>query len=279
MTVLAALAVACSSLDNTYELSPDNADLTWRGDYDRANHHMIYTGEWAGCGWWFGDDSLKPAADFSEYDQLIVSVDNVVGDSVNLYLNARYTKTDVISSGTAPVVHGQATLRIDLDSCAKSHVLEVYVMSKSPCELTLKSAMLKKPTKYGKPRELKSEGGFIDASEFNGYSDNALISFNFYAEGDMTYIDESGNLANMNNWGIGYVRSCADLSESTYPGRSIILKKIGEQSYQCYLGDIRYMLGLKDNSGRYGLCWMVWSGGNLTDVHTINATICEAKKR
>lgn len=263
--------------NNRYILNLDQANLTWRGEYDSITHHMHYTGDWSGCGWWFGDDSIQPAADFSGYDQLVVSVDSVVGDSVNLYLNARYTTTDLLSSETSPIVNGKTTLRLDLDPNNKSHIYEIYVMSKYPCDLTFKSAMLKKATKYGAPKELKVNDGFIDASEFDGYSDDALISFNYYAGGEMTYVSDSGLVETMNNWGIGYVRSSADLIEAVCPGRRIILKKIGEQSFQCLLGDIRYMLELQDENGERGLCWMVWTGGNITDVHTINVTICEAK--
>ena len=278
LTSVVALFVACSSSDNKpYILDPDEANLTWRGEYDTATHHMHYTGEWSGCGWWFGDDKIQPAADFSDYDQLVVSVDSAVGDSLFLYLNARYTKTSVISSGTAPIVNGRATLRLDLDPNGKSNILEVYVMSKYPCDLTIKSAMFKKATKYGAPRELKASDGFIDASEFDGYSDDALVSFNYYAGGEMTHVSDSGTIEPMNNWGIGYIRSSADLIEAVCPGRRIILKTIGEQSFQCLLGDIRYMLELQDKNGERGLCWMVWTGGNITEVHTINATICEAK--
>ena len=143
--------------------------------------------------------------------------------------------------------------------------------------MTIKSAMFKKATKYRSPHELKDNDGFIEASEFDGYSDDALISFNYYAGGEMTYVSDSGLIETMNNWGIGYVRSSADLIEAVCPGRNIILKTIGEQSFQCLLGDIRYMLDLQDNNGERGICWMVWTGGNVTEVHPINVTICEAK--
>lgn len=277
---VAVIAVACSSpkTDNLkrLELSLDGVNLTWRGEYDNQTHRMDYTDEWSGCGWWFGDDIIKPAANFDEYDQLVVEVNNVSPDTVPLYLNIRYTTTSVITSETAPIVKGRSKLRLDLDPKHKSHIHEIYVMSKHPCTLTMKSAMLKEATKYGPPHELKSKDGYIEASEFDGYSDEALISFNYYAGGEMTYTAESGNVEPMNNWGIGYVRSNADLVEAKCPGLHIILKKIGEQSFQCLLGDIRYMLELKDPYGERGLRWLVWTGGNLTDVHMINATISEA---
>ena len=275
LTAVAIVIVSCSFGSRQHALSPDGANLTWRGEYDPATHRMIYTGDWAGCGWWFGDDSVKPAADFSEYDQLVVSVDNIVGDSVKLFLNVRYTTTDEISSESAPIVDGRAELRVDLDPDNKSHVLEAYVMSKFPCELTIGKSYLSSATKYGKPRELKSFGGFIDASEFNGYDDNALVSFNYFVAGEMTYID-SGMVRPMNNWGIGLVCSNADISENIYPGHRIILKKLGAQSFDCRLGDIRYLLDIEGGDGKRGIYWFVWTGGNLTDVHIINATIRKA---
>lgn len=275
LTAVAAVVVDCSFGRRQQVLSPDSANLTWRGEYDPVTHHMIYTGDWAGCGWWFGDDSVKPAADFSQFDQLVVSVDNIVGDSVKLYLNVRYTTTDDISSESAPIVDGHAELRVDLDPDNKSHVLEAYVMSKFPCELTMGKSYLCQATRYGRPRELKSFGGFIDASEFDGYDDNALVSFNYFVAGEMTYID-SGMVKPMNNWGIGLVCSNADINENIYPGHRIILKKLGAQSFDCRLGDIRYLLDIEGGDGKRGIYWFVWTGGNLTDVHMVNATIRKA---
>ena len=278
LTVVAAMVVCCSPSAKRHALNPDQANLTWRGDYDPKTHRMTYTGDWAGCGWWFGDDSIKPAADFSEYDQLVVAVDNIVGDSVKLFLNVRYTSTDDISSGTAPIVNGRATMRVDLNPDNKSHVLEIYVMSQFPCELTLVNSYLCEANQYGNPQELKSFGGFIDASEFKGYSDDAKVSFNFSAEGEMTYVAESGAIEPMKNWGIGKIYSSADIGENICPGRPIILKQLGEQSFTCLLGDIRYLLDIEGDDGRRGLYWQVWTGGHLTAVDMINATISEAKK-
>jgi len=273
----AATAVACSSPSNTkYELSPDDVNLTWRGEYNTETHRMHYTENWAGCGWSFGDDSIKPTANFSEYDQLVVSVEGITTDTTTIFLNVRYSTSDIVTSESAPIVNGQTTLRVELDPVGKSHVVEAYVMSKHPCDLVVKSAALSKATQYGKEHNIKVLGGFIDASEFDGYSDDALISFNYYAGGEMTYVSDSGTIEPMNNWGIGMVCSSDDVIEAVCPGRLIMLKKIGEQSFTCLLGDIRYMLELADDDGERGLYWVVWTGGNVTDVHAINATIREA---
>lgn len=271
-----AAAVACSAPNTKYELSPDDVNLTWRGDYNKETHRMHYTENWAGCGWSFGDDKTKPAANFSDYDQLVVSVDGISCDTTTLFLNVRYTTSDIVTSESSPIVNGQTTLRVELDPVGKSHVVEAYVMSKHPCDLVVKSAALSKATQYGKEHNIKVLGGFIDASEFDGYSDDALISFNYYAGGEMTYVSDSGTIEPMNNWGIGMVCSSADVIEAVCPGRLIMLKKIGEQSFTCLLGDIRYMLELADDDGERGLYWVVWTGGNVTDVHAINATIREA---
>ncbi len=280
LLVLTVIFLACCTSkpsNKRFVLKPGKADLTWRGDYDQETHRMTYLDKWAGCGWWFGDDSTMPSGDFSDYDQLVVDVDSIVGDSVTLFLNARYTNTDIISSGTAPIVNGRTTLRLDLDPEGKSHILEVYVMSKYPCELTLLGGAFRKAIQYGRERKLRMHGKFIEASEFDGYSDDALVSFKFFADGEMTYMDtDSGRIAPMNNWGIGVVCSSADPIEAVCPGRRIILKKIGEQSFDCRLGDIRYMLDLEDDDGEHGLYWNVWKGGNLTDVHMLNTTIREA---
>lgn len=275
----AAVVVACGSSNRNnkkYELSPDDVNLTWRGVYNNETHRMHYTENWAGCGWSFGDDKVKPAADFSDYDQMIVEIDSITTDTTTIFLNVRYTTSDIITSESAPIVNGKTTIRVDLDPEGKSHVIEAYVMSKRPCDMVVKSASFCKATQYGEEHEIKVNDSFIDASEFDGYSDDALISFNYYAGGEMTYVSDSGTIEPMNNWGIGIVCSSADVIEAICPGRPIMLKKIGEQSFTCLLGDIRYMLDIKDDDGECGLYWVVWTGGNVTDVHILNATIREA---
>lgn len=280
ISLIGLLILSCSNTQNKSSLSLnlDEANLTWRSHYDSISHHVYYTGDWAGWGWQFGDDSIKPSADFSNYDQIVVSLDSIICDSTTLYLNARYTNNDIISSSSAPIVNGQSTLRVDLDSIGKSHVLEFYVMSKLPCELVVTSVTFQKAIKYGEEHEIKVKDSFIDASEFEGYSDDALVSFNYYAEGEMTYVSDSGTIERMDNWGIGIICSSVDVIEAICPGQRLILKNLGEQSFTCRLGDIRYMLELKDDDGECGLYWVVWTGGHLTDVHVLNATIKEAIK-
>lgn len=276
LLVMVVVAVACNVPDKArYELDPDAIGLTWRGEYNTETHRMHYAENWSGCGWWFGDDSIRPAADFSAYDQLVVTVDNISTDTTTLFLNIRYTTSDIVTNTSAPIIDGQTTLRAKLDSVGKSHVLEAYVMSKRPCELVVKSASFRQATKYGRERELKSRDGYIDASEFKGYSDDALVSFNYFTAGVMTHID-SGIVKPMDNWGIGKICSSADVNENVCHGRQIILKKIGEQSFDCRLGDIRYMIDFDAGSGRQGLFWNVWMGGHLTEVRMINTTIREA---
>lgn len=269
-----AVITACSAPDNTkYILNLNDVNSTWRGDYNKAEHRMHYTENWGGCGWSF--DSINSTPDFSQYDQLIVEIDNITTDTTTLYLNVRYTTSDIVTSESAPIVNGHTTLRVELDPESKSNLVEAFVMSKRPCDMVIKSATFCKAPQYGEEHEIKVEDSFIDASEFDGYSDDALISFNYYADGEMTFVSNSGTIEPMNNWGIGIVCSSADVIEAICPGRTIMLKKIGEQSFTCLLGDIRYMLELKDDDGECGLYWVVWTGGNITDVHTINATIRE----
>ena len=270
-------AVACSTPDNSkFDLLPDDVNLTWRGDYNAETHRMHYTENWSGCGWSFGDDVKKPSADFSAYDQLVVTVDSISTDTTALFLNIRYTTSDVVTTTSSPIIDGRTTLRANLDSVGKSHVLEAYVMSKRPCDLVMKTATFCKATQYGKKRVLKTRDGFIDASQFKGYSDDALVSFNYFVDGLMIHVD-SGIVKPMDNWGIGKICSSADVDENVCHGRQIILKKIGEQSFDCRLGDLRYMIDFDGGNGRRGLYWSVWMGGHLTEVRMINTTIREAK--
>ena len=274
---VAFVAVACNVTDKAkFELDPNEVNLTWYGEYDHEKHCMHYNENWAGCGWSFGDDSIKPSADFSAYDQLVVVVDSISTDTTTLFLNVRYTTSNIITSMSAPIINKRTTLRVDLDSVGKSHVLETYVMSKRPCDLVMKTATFCKATRYGKKRVLKTRDGFIDASQFKGYSDDALVSFNYFVDGLMIHVD-SGIVKPMDNWGIGKICSSADVNENVCRGRQIILKKIGEQSFDCRLGDLRYMIDFDGGNGRRGLYWSVWMGGQLTEVRMINTTIREAK--
>ena len=277
LLAMAVVAVACNVPGKAkFELDPNEVNLTWYGEYDHEKHCMHYNENWSGCGWSFGDDSIKPSADFSAYDQLVVVVDSISTDTTTLFLNVRYTTSNIITSMSAPIINKRTTLRVDLDSVEKSHVLEAYVMSKRPCNLIVESATFRKAPQYGEDRELKAHDGFIDASEFEGYSDEALVSFHFFADGEMTFVN-GGEVKPMNNWGIGKIFSSADVNERVCPARQIILKKIGEQSFDCRLGDIRHLIDLERNNNQRGIYWSVWTGGNLTEVRMINATIREAK--
>ncbi len=274
--ILATFLYACNSTpqsNDTLTLNLDEANLTWRCTYDSINHKVSYTSNWSGCGWSFGNDSTKTSADFSQYSQLVATIENISTDTTTLFLNARYSTTEVITSASAPIINGKTTLRITLDPNEKSHVMEIYVMSKRPCEITLADISFHKELQYGEEKELKVNDSFIDASEFDGYSDDAIISFNYEAKGEMTFVNDTGAVVVMNNWGIGAICSSADVIEAVCPGQQIMLEKLGKQSFTCRLGDIRYMLELKDDDGECGLYWVVWAGGNLTEVNALNATI------
>lgn len=276
LTVIACVACCSRTQEKTkiLQLDPDHINLTWRGDYDSTIHKMTYTSNWSGCGWSFNDEKNE-FADLSEFEQVVLTIDSISTDTTTLFLNIIYTDTAVISSTSAPIVNGKTTLRIDLDPVEKSQVKEIYVMSKRPCEITINSAIIRKAPKYREEHELKVNDSFIDASEFDGYSDDALISFNYCAEGEMTFVSDDGTTVRMNNWGIGIVCASSDVIEAKCPGQRIILKQIGEQSYTCLLGDIRYLLDVEDDDGERGLYWVVWPGGNLTKVYATNATIRE----
>lgn len=277
--ILSGLAVyACSNQSdcNILQMNLDEANLIWRGKYDNSTHRMQYIGDWAGCGWQYGDDSIGKSADFSQFDQLIVTVDSINTDTATLFLNIRYTNFEDLNSTSAPIINGKSTFRIDLDPEGKAHVVEFFIMSKRPCELTLTSVTFRKAIQYGKEHELNVNNTFIAAAEFDGYSDEAIVSFNYCAEGEMTHLSDSGTIERMDNWGIGIICSVADPDEITLPAQRIILKELGAQTFTCRLGDIRYMIEPKDETGKQGIYWNVWTDGNLTKVYPINATIKDA---
>lgn len=273
------IAVSCNTQteNNSLTLNLDNAKLLNKSEYDTSTHRVTYLDRWTSWGWDFGSDSTA-TNDFSAFDELTAIIENISTDTTTLYLNVKYASSDVTSSASAPIVNGKVTIRLALDSVAKSNIEQVYVMSKRACEMTVTEITFSKEKQYGPEKEIKVVDSYIDASEFNGYSDDAFVSFNYETKGEMTFVSDSGTIEVMNNWGIGVICSAVDVIEAICPGQRIMVKTIGKQSFTCHLGDIRYMLDLKDDDGEQGLYWVVWTGGNLTEVNPLNVTIKEVLK-
>lgn len=280
LLALCLIAVSCNSQQEatSYTLNLDKANLLNKSEYDATSHRVTYLDRWTSWGWEFGVDSTKTAEDFSAYDELTAVIDNISTDTTTLYLNVKYSSSDVTSSASAPIVNGKVTIRLALDPASKSSIEQVYVMSKRACEMTVVDITFSKEKQYGPEKQIKVNDSFIDASEFDGYSDDAFVSFNYETVGEMTFVSDSGTIEVMNNWGIGVICSAVDVIEAICPGQKIMVKKVGKQAFTCHLGDIRYMLDLKDDDGECGLYWVVWTGGNITEVNPLDVTIKEVLK-
>lgn len=274
------IAVSCSSQTETscYTLNLDNANLQNKSEYDATTHRVTYLDRWTSWGWEFSNDSTGSPKDFSAYDELTAVIENISTDTTTLYLNVKYASSDVTSSASAPIVNGKVTIRLALDPVSKSSIEQVYVMSKRACDMTVTDITFSKEKQYGPEKQIKVVDSYISASEFEGYSDEAFVSFKYETKGEMTFVSDSGTVEVMNNWGIGVICSAVDVIEAICPGQRIMVKKIGEQAFTCHLGDIRYMLDLKDDDGEQGLYWVVWTGGNLTEVNPLDVTIKEVLK-
>lgn len=280
LSAICLIAISCNNQQQptSHTLNLDNANLLNDSEYDTATHRVTYLNRWTSWGWEFSNDSTGSPKDFSEYDELTAVIENISTDTTTLYLNVKYSSSDVTSSASAPIVNGKVTIRLALDPASKSSIEQVYVMSKRACEMTVKDITFSKEKQYGPEKQIKVVDSYIEASEFDGYSDDAFVSFNYETKGEMTFVSDSGTIEVMNNWGIGVICSAVDVIEAICPGQRIMVKTIGKQSFTCHLGDIRYMLDLKDDDGEQGLYWVVWTGGNLTEVNPLDVTIKEVIK-
>lgn len=255
------------------------ASFGWDSSFDPGTNHVKYNMSWGGRGWWYGDDNGDGlSADLSDYDRVVVELDNVTGKVGQFNLCVTYATTDQQSRNASTIVDGHATLRVDLDSIYKKNVKNIYVQCDSVGEMNIKRAYLEKHPEYGPAIELVMDNGVISSDQFEGYSDKARVDFTFNTIGDIMGIDEKNELVEMKGWGVGVICSIADVLGAEVTPYSILLTNIGEETYSCELGDLRYMLAVKDDDGECGLFWTVWPIGNITEAHVIRTTISEVVK-
>ncbi len=249
----------------------------WDSSFDPETNHVEYNMSWGGRGWWYGDDNGDGvSADLSDYDRVVVELTDIKGKVGQFNLCVNYSITNVMSRNASTIVDGHATLRVDLDSIYKKNVKNIYIQCDSVGEMVIKRAYLEKRPKYGPAKTLDmTDLGVISSDQFEGYSDKARVDFTFNTTGDIMGIDEKGELVEMKGWGVGIICSVADVLGAEVTPYSILLTNIGEETYSCDLGDLRYMLSVKDDDGEQGLYWTVWPIGNITEAHIIRTTISE----
>lgn len=86
------------------------------------------------------------------------------------------------------------------------------------------------------------------ANEFEGYSDDAQIKFTW------TVTTTSGEQGAFNGWGLGAIRDIG----GTNNGLELTKAAEGDNTLLLTRRDIKSLLAIEDQYGRYGLNWNVW---------------------
>lgn len=266
-----------TSLEPVNYLSPDSMNMGWNTSYDSITHKIDFTDAWGGIGWIFGDDNGNgTSADFSDYTYVTAEIANVEGKAQKVHVCVCYTNSTVESWNAISATKGESTLRVELDDSLKSHVHRIFIQCDSTGSFILRDSHLENDINYAEPVELQvSSVGVISSDQFEGFSDDARVDFTFVTEGEMLGINEKGELADMHCWCLGVICSVADVLSERLQKHYIFLSKIGEQSYSCYLHDIRDLLEAVDDDGESGIFWTVWPIGNLTKAEVVRTTISE----
>ena len=96
-----------------------------------------------------------------------------------------------------------------------------------------------------------SDGGFIAASEFDGFTDNAKVVFTY---------NVSGDISSYTNWGIGRVAS-NDATESDPPTvmvGELSASALGDLTFTCLISDIKKALAATPE----GIAFTMWGFGD-----------------
>jgi len=258
-------------------LALENMNYGWSSEYNVETNHIDITGPWGARGWGFGEENdTTTYADFSKYDRVIINLSGIEGPVTKLNLIVRYTIDGCESRDLCTIVNGETTMRLKLNEKMKGKVKSIFLMCDTVCQMNITSAYFDTEHTYGEPKQLNmSNIGIISADQFEGYSDNAMVNFTFETKGELMGVNQYGDMVDMTGWAIGIICSAADIIGGDLPTRSIVLRNLGKQVYSCELGDIRYLLSLKDDDGECGIYWTVWAVGGVTEANVINTTIAE----
>lgn len=271
------LMSGCEHKATTNKLDINYLNYGWSSQYDSISHHIEILKPWGAKGWVYGDENDKNTYfDASEYDKVVIDLEGIKGAVSKLNIVVRYTDETAVSRNLSTIVEGATTMRVDLDPAFKDRVKSIFLMCDSACEMNIKRAYYDKAHKYGKAKELHmSDIGIITSDQFDGYSDDALVEMIFESKGNIMGVNEKGDTLDMTGWEVGIICSAADILGADLPTRGIVLQNIGLQKSSCLLGDIRYLLSLKDDDGECGIFWTVWKTGNITEMNVIGTTIAE----
>lgn len=252
-------------------------DYGWLCRYSKDTSYIYFEERFGGCGWSFKHDG-DSVIDLSDYDRLRIVCKNVEPAITKMSASVTYADSNKRSWALAPVVDGNVTINVDLDAQNSMSVKTVQLMSNRRGGVELVEAAFHVPVKYQPPVALQVRNGLISSNQFDGFSDDARIEFNYYLEGEMTMNNEDGTISPMTNWSTGIICSYADVLGFDLPQRYITLSGVGKQKYSCYLSDLRYMLEKHDEDGDCGIYWNIWKMGNITEARFLNVTISEPRK-
>lgn len=278
LLILVALTFSTCKTQEKPTLDINDLNYGWSSEYDTKTHAIDIQSAWGARGWIFGEENDSTTyADVSMYDRVVIDLTGIKGPVSKMNLIVKYAGTDFISRDLPTIVNGNTTIKVKLADEYKGKVKSIFLMCDTMCEMTVKNAYFDKLHQYGEAKELKmSELGMISSDQFEGYSDNALVQFTFETKGEMMGLNKYGQMVDMTGWGIGIICSVADILGAELPSRCIVLRGLGEQTYSCELGDIRYLTSLKDDDGDCGIYWTVWDTGGITEANVIRTTISEA---
>lgn len=259
--LLSILAIATVfSAKAEYEFTLADLGSGWDSSYDAETKTITFDKAWTGRGWWFGEG--ETAGDLSNYEQVVVMVET---STIGAQIVIEYADGTKNSTGGADA--GVTKLVCDLDSKGKSSVKQIYIQCKEAGTLTLVRAYCPDVLSYGDPITLEfNEWGQVESKAFNGYSDDAIITFTWTSEGTTGFT----------GWGAGSLKSL-DGQVDTKFGFSV--KEEGTNTFTCLLSDIKEALNSGPNDyDMYGIEWNMWNFDNDKCVNTRKSiTIAEVE--
>lgn len=256
-----------------------NVNFGWQSRFSPDSPYVFFEERFGGCGWVF-QDTPDSTADFSGYDHVIVICDSVDAAITKMSVGVKYADTEEVSWALSPVVNGRVIINTSLLPDYTDRVRSIHLMSNRRGGARIVQASLRTPVHYRAPVRLNIENGYISADQFKGFSDSARVEFNFFVDGDnLDFVDENGDSLSILYWSTGVICSYADILGGDLPPRYIPMSGLGNQTYSCYVGDLRYMFSLTDEDGMCGLYWNIWRLGDIRSARIISAYVSEPRPK
>lgn len=192
---------------------------------------------------------------------------NVEGwPSINLLGKDAVTASDVTYNWVAGTYKYEFDLTEEQIASAKDGLTVQGGLGEGDGQVYLKKVVVMDKLKYQDAANIAfDEYGNILAEAFNGYSDNAKVTFTWTSE----------NITGYNNYGAG---SLASLDGSVKTSISFNIKNEGENFVSCTLADLKDALNApKDQYDRNGLYWNMWSCGGENKNTRVSITIAEVE--